>query len=116
MFSATTGLITEIMAAILGAGVFADQMVFGQFRRNWQRRATTACWSGPRTTLLTSSSGLLPRSSLLLGIEGFPESTWEAVLWRRARLPPWTDNRLTVDSVNSRETNLQAALEYLSGT
>ena len=48
-------------------------------------------------------------------IEGFPEPSWEAVLWRRSRFPPWTDDRLTVDSVNSRETNLQAALEYLSG-
>jgi predicted kinase len=48
-------------------------------------------------------------------IEGFPEPTWEGVLRRRADSPPWTDERLTVDSVNSREANLQAALEYLSG-
>jgi predicted kinase len=47
-------------------------------------------------------------------IEGFPEPTWEAVLERRAAFPPWTDDRLTIDSVNSREGNLQAALEYLS--
>jgi predicted kinase len=47
-------------------------------------------------------------------IEGFPEPTWEGVLRRRADFPPWTDERLTVDSVNSREANLQAALEYLS--
>jgi predicted kinase len=47
-------------------------------------------------------------------IEGFPEPTWEGVLRRRADVPPWTDERLTVDSVNSREANLQAALEYLS--
>jgi predicted kinase len=46
-------------------------------------------------------------------IEGFPEPTWEGVLRRRADFPPWTDERLTVDSVNSREANLQAALEYL---
>jgi predicted kinase len=48
-------------------------------------------------------------------IEGFPEPTWEGVLRRRADLPPWTGERLTVDSLNSREANLQAALEYLSG-
>jgi thymidylate kinase len=48
-------------------------------------------------------------------IEGFPEPTWEGVLRRRAEFPPWTDERLTVDSLNSREANLQAALEYLSG-
>jgi predicted kinase len=47
-------------------------------------------------------------------IEGFPEPTWDGVLRRRAEFPPWTDERLTVDSVNSREANLQAALEYLS--
>lgn len=47
-------------------------------------------------------------------IDGFPEPTWEGVLRRRAEFPPWTDERLTIDSVNSREANLQAALEYLS--
>jgi predicted kinase len=46
-------------------------------------------------------------------IEGFPEPTWEGVLRRRADFPPWTDERLTIDSVNSREANLRAALEYL---
>lgn len=48
-------------------------------------------------------------------IEGFPEPTWEGVLERRATFPPWTDDRLVIDSVNSREANLQAALEYLRG-
>ncbi len=47
-------------------------------------------------------------------IEGFPEPTWEGVLRRRAQFPAWTDERLTVDSVNPRETNVQAALGYLS--
>jgi predicted kinase len=47
-------------------------------------------------------------------IEGFPEPTWEGVLRRRAEFPAWTDDRLTIDSVNSRAANLQAALEYLS--
>ena len=47
-------------------------------------------------------------------IEGFPEPTWEGVLRRRAEFPPWTDERLTIDSVNSRAANLQAALDYLS--
>jgi predicted kinase len=47
-------------------------------------------------------------------IDGFPEPTWEGVLKRRAAFPPWTDDRLTIDSVNSRETNLRAALDYLS--
>jgi len=47
-------------------------------------------------------------------IEGFPEPTWEGVLRRRADFPPWTDERLTIDSVNPREANLHTALEYLS--
>ena len=47
-------------------------------------------------------------------IEGLPEPTWEGVLRRRADFPPWTDERLTIDSANSREANLQTALEYLS--
>ncbi len=47
-------------------------------------------------------------------IEGFPEPDWEGVLRRRAEFPPWTDERLTIDSVNSRAANLRAALEYLS--
>jgi predicted kinase len=48
-------------------------------------------------------------------IEGFPEPTWDGVLQRRAAFPPWTDERLTIDTVNSRESNLEAALAYLSG-
>lgn len=48
-------------------------------------------------------------------IEGYPEPTWEGVLRRRTEFPPWTDERLTVDSVNPRETNVQAALDYLLG-
>jgi len=47
-------------------------------------------------------------------IEGFPEPTWEGVRRRRAEFPPWTDERLVIDSVNSRAANLQAALGYLS--
>lgn len=47
-------------------------------------------------------------------IEGLPEPTWEGILWRRAEFPPWTGERLTIDSVNSREANLRAALDYLS--
>jgi predicted kinase len=46
-------------------------------------------------------------------IEGFPEPAWEAVLYRRANFPPWTDVRLTIDSVNSREANLQAAITFV---
>lgn len=47
-------------------------------------------------------------------IEGFPEPAWDGVLQRRAQFPPWTDERLTLDSVNSRAANLQTALDYLS--
>ena len=47
-------------------------------------------------------------------IEGFPEPTWEGVLRRRAEFPPWTDERLMINSVNSHAANLQATREYLS--
>jgi predicted kinase len=47
-------------------------------------------------------------------IEGLPEPTWQGVLQRRAEFPPWTDERLTLDSVNSPAANLQTALDYLS--
>jgi predicted kinase len=49
-------------------------------------------------------------------IQGFPEPTWEGVLRRRAEFPPWTDERLTIDSVHSRAANVQAALDYLSSS
>lgn len=49
-------------------------------------------------------------------IEGFPEPTWEGVLRRRSAFPAWTDVRLTIDSVNSRPGNVQAALDYLAGS
>lgn len=47
-------------------------------------------------------------------IAGLAEPTWEGILQRRAQFPPWVDERLTVDSVDSRAANLQVALEYLS--
>jgi len=46
-------------------------------------------------------------------IEGFPEPTWEGVLRRRAEFPPWTDERLVLDSVTERSENLKRALRYL---
>lgn len=46
-------------------------------------------------------------------IEGFPEPTWGGVLQRRAEFPPWTDERLVLDSVNDRRDNLKRALRYL---
>jgi hypothetical protein len=46
-------------------------------------------------------------------IEGFPEPTWQSVLQRRAAFPPWADERLRIDSVNSRDANLAAAARFL---
>lgn len=46
-------------------------------------------------------------------IEGFPEPGWDEILRRRREFPPWTDNRLTLDTVNARSDNLKAALDYL---
>jgi predicted kinase len=47
-------------------------------------------------------------------IEGYPEPTWEGVLRRRAEFPAWSDERLTVDSVNAQADNLRLVLDYLS--
>jgi predicted kinase len=49
-------------------------------------------------------------------IEGFPEPTWDEILRRRKEFPAWTDNRLTLDTVNERPDNLKAALDYLGVT
>lgn len=39
---------------------------------------------------------------------------WRELAARQpATFPPWTDERLTVDSVNSRATNLEAASRFL---
>ena len=46
-------------------------------------------------------------------IDGYPEATWEGVLHRRATFPPWTDDRLILDTVRSREANVQSALARL---
>ena len=46
-------------------------------------------------------------------IEGFPEATWEGVLRRKREFPAWTDQRLTLDTVNPRADKLRAALGYL---
>jgi adenylate kinase family enzyme len=61
---------------------------------------------------------------VVAGLPGSGKSTLAADLGRalkcavlgvdQAEFPPWTDERLTVDSVNSRAANLAAALEYLS--
>jgi len=46
-------------------------------------------------------------------IDGFPEPTWEGVLQRRATFPPWTGDRLTLDTVRSREANIRRVLARL---
>ena len=47
------------------------------------------------------------------GIEGLPEPTWEGISQRRAAFPRWVDVRLTLDSAEPCEANLEAALRYL---
>jgi predicted kinase len=46
-------------------------------------------------------------------IEGYPEPTWDGVLARRASFPPWTDERLIVDTVSPRAENVAAVGRYL---
>ena len=46
-------------------------------------------------------------------IAGFYEPSWADVEQRSREFAPWTDDRLTLDSVRPREGNLSAALRYL---
>lgn len=47
------------------------------------------------------------------GIAGFREPTWADVQRRREEFAPWADDKLTLDSMDPRESNLRVALEYL---
>lgn len=47
------------------------------------------------------------------GIGGFPEPTWHSVRERRTEFAAWTDERLVLDSMDSRADNLRAALAQL---
>lgn len=47
------------------------------------------------------------------GIEGFYEPSWADVQRRRDEFAAWTDDRLTLDSMDPRQDNLGAALKYL---
>jgi predicted kinase len=49
------------------------------------------------------------------GIEGFPEPLWETVHSRREGLEEWRGERLVLDSMASRRTNLNAAIDFLAG-
>jgi predicted kinase len=46
-------------------------------------------------------------------IEGIPEVTWQDVEARRAEYLPWQEKRLTLDTSDVMEKNLQKALQYL---
>lgn len=46
-------------------------------------------------------------------IEGFPEPSWGLAVSRAAGLRDWSDQRLVLDSMDTRQENLRAALGYL---
>jgi adenylylsulfate kinase-like enzyme len=48
------------------------------------------------------------------GIEGFPEPSWESVLGSRPGFDEWADERLVLDSTDSREDNLRLVLAHLA--
>ena len=48
------------------------------------------------------------------GIVGFPEPSWESVEQQRAGFQHWAHERLVLDSLASRQENLQAAIDYLA--
>jgi len=47
-------------------------------------------------------------------LAGLAEPSWAAVEARRAGFAPWADPRLVVDSASDHESNLAAALDWLS--
>jgi predicted kinase len=47
------------------------------------------------------------------GIEGFYEPSWPEVQRRRDEFAAWIDDRLTLDSMDPRQYNLETALKYL---
>lgn len=48
-------------------------------------------------------------------IEGFELTSWEVVLAARAEWAPWSDERLTLDSLDPIEDNLRRALDHVRG-
>lgn len=46
-------------------------------------------------------------------LPGFPEPSWQSVEDRRAALAGWTGKRLTIDSVNDHDANLQLVSSQL---
>jgi predicted kinase len=49
-------------------------------------------------------------------LRDFREPTWDDVLARAAGSADWTDDRLVIDSLQDRESNLRTALAYLGRT
>ncbi len=48
------------------------------------------------------------------GMRGIPEVTWEDVQARRKEYQEWEEDRLVLDTANSRPGNLKRALAYLA--
>ncbi len=48
------------------------------------------------------------------GMKGIPEVTWEQVQDRRRDYLEWEEDRLVLDTANSREQNLKSALAYIA--
>jgi predicted kinase len=113
-------LVVEALAAeqlSLGHDVIVDAVndvepARDQWRQLARRAATQLCFVEVRCSDPHEHRRRL--ESRHRDIEGFPEPTWGAVEARRAGFDAWPDDRLTLDSLQPRERNLQVAVAYVT--
>ena len=123
-YSATLGEIgNELLTTLtlrqfyLGQSAILDSVAkIEMIRQKWRTlaRIHNANW---RVIECVCSDELIHRDRLSTrrrGIPGWYELTWSDIEQVRARYEPWQDERLILDSTNSLDHNIQAALRYLS--
>jgi predicted kinase len=114
-------VVAEVLAAeqlALGHDVIVDAVNAVEPARDQWRRLAERSGSSLRFIEVHCSDEREHRRRLEVrerGITGFPEPSWESVQSRRAGLRDWHEARLVLDSMQPREDNLRATLDYLAG-
>lgn len=113
-------VVVEVLAAeqlALGHDVIVDAVnAVEPARDQWHRLAERTC-SLLRFIEVRCSDEREHRRRLEArqrGIEGFPEPSWESVQERRVGFSDWSEERLVLDSIEPRGSNLHATLDYLA--